>query len=223
MAVLASPSTSTVPARPSADRRSLVAPAIGTGLLMLVYLVVRPYGDADSGQTMEAARAFASNPWVVAHVAGALALACFAWLALQHALVVPGRSSALSAGTALAGLVLVLPYYGAETFALHVIGDRAAGGDQIALELIDPIRNNPVAMTMFGLGLVMIAFAAVLLALIWWREDTGPAWAVWPLTAAVVLFLPQFFLPPGGRVTYGVLYAVSAGLLLLGLRGRTRR
>lgn len=219
--------TQTQPAidRP-AERRGrdrLIAPAVGTGALMLIYLLARPYGDASGATTPEAADAFASTWWVVAHVAGALALASYAWLALRLADFVPGVAGSLSRALGLGGLVLALPYFGAETFALHVIGKQAVAGNTAVLDLVEPIRNQPVAMTMFGLGLVLLAVSAVLLAMTWWRSGTGPAWAVWPLTAAVVLFLPHFFLPPGGRVAYGVLYAVVCVLLLLGLtRGRLR-
>ncbi|USQ81733.1 hypothetical protein [Ornithinimicrobium faecis] len=219
--------TQTQPAidRP-AERRGrdrLIAPTVGTGALMLIYLLARPYGDASGATTPEAADAFASIWWVVAHVAGALTLASYAWLALRLADLVPGVAGSLSRALGLGGLVLALPYFGAETFALHVIGKQAVAGNTAVLDLVEPIRNQPVAMTMFGLGLVLLAVSAVLLAMTWWRSGTGPAWAVWPLTAAVVLFLPHFFLPPGGRVAYGVLYAVACVLLLLGLtRGRLR-
>lgn len=129
-------------------------------------------------------------------------------------LLVPGRVSSLSRTLGLGGLVLVLPYFGAETFALHVIGKEGVAGNTAALDLVEPIRNQPVAMVMFGLGLVLLAASAVLLALTWWRSGTGPAWSVWPLATLVTLFLPQFFLPPAGRMAYGVAYAVAAALIV---------
>lgn len=209
-----------------ADRRGrahLLAPTVGTGIFMLVYLLTRPYGDAVGSQTLEAAEAFASSWWVVAHLAGALALASYARLALRHTDLVPGLTSSLSRTLGLVGLVLVLPYYGAETFALHVIGRQATAGDLAALDLVDLIRDHPVAMTTFGVGLVALAASAVLLALTWRRSGTGPAWTVWPLATMAVLFLPQFFLPPAGRVAYGVLYAAAAAILLAGLGRRHPR
>lgn len=196
----------------------LVTSLAGSGVLMLFYLVLRPYGDAQGAQTPQAAAAFASSWWVVAHVAGALALACYARLTVLVAGLGTGTEGVWSRTLGLSGLVLVLPYFGAETFALHILGAQAVGGDAAALDLVDPIRNQPVAMTMFGVGLLLLALSAVLLALAWRRSGVGPVWAIWPLVAGIVLFLPQFFLPPGGRVAFGVAYAVAAGLALLTLR-----
>jgi len=192
----------------------VAVPAVASGLLMLLYLTMRPYGDAGTELTMEAAAAFASPWWLVAHVAGALALATYALLAVRVAAGSTGRAGPLSRATALTGLVLVLPYYGAETFALHVIGQEALTGDPAVLGVVEPIRNQPVAMTMFGVGLVLLAVSAVLLALAWVRSGTGPAWSIWPLAAGIMLFLPQFFLPPGGRMVFGVAYAVAAAVLV---------
>ena len=223
MIAIETPLTAATPSEPR-GRAHLLAPTVASGALMLIYLLARPYGDASGATTPDAAEAFASAWWVVAHVAGALALASYARLAMRLADLVPGLVSSLSRRLGLGGLVLVLPYFGAETFALHVIGKEAVAGNTAALDLVEPIRNQPVAMALFGLGLVLLAASAVLLALSWWRSGTGPAWAVWPLTAGVVLFLPHFFLPPGGRMAFGVAYAVAAALMLLALtRGRLGR
>lgn len=223
MTATRTPLTTDRPTR-SLGRAHLLAPTVGTGALMLLYLLARPYGDAAGATTTEAAAAFASTWWVVAHVAGALALACYAWLTVRLADLVPGAVSRLARTFGLGGLVLALPYFGAETFALHVIGREAAAGNAALLDLVEPIRGQPVAIVMFGLGLVLLAASAILLALTWWRSGAGPAWSVWPLTAGMVLFLPHFFLPPGGQMAFGVAYAVAAVILLLGLtRGRLRR
>ena len=199
----------------------VAVPAVASGLLMLLYLTMRPYGDAGTELTMEAAAAFASPWWLVAHVAGALALATYALLAVRVAAGSTGRAGPLSRATALTGLVLVLPYYGAETFALHVIGRAAVAGEPGALELVEPIRDQPVAMTMFGVGLALLAVSAVLMARTWQRSERRPGWAAWPLAGLVVLLLPQFFLPPAGRVAYGVAFALAA--LLLAAAGSENR
>lgn len=210
----AAPGVSTV----RSVRARLVAPAAATGALMLIYLLVRPYGDAGGATSAEAAAAFASTRWVVAHLAGLLALASYAQLAVRLADHVPGPVSSMSRTLGVGGLVLTLPYFGAETFALHVLGRQARAGDTAVLELVAPIREQPVALTLFGLGLALLAASAVLFALSWSRSGTGPAWAVWPLAVCVALFLPHFFLPPVGRMLFGVLYAVACLVLLVGLR-----
>lgn len=208
--------------------RHLLAPTAGTGLLMAAYLLLRPYGDAAGDTSTEAARAFASLWWLVSHACGALALAAFGWLALRVHDLSPGGMSRAARWTGLAGTVLVLPYYGAETFALHELGAMATAGDPSVLELTGRIRNHPLALTTFGAGMLGLAASGVLTALTWQRHRLGqPGWAAWPLGLGVALVLPQFFLPPVGRMAFGVAYAAAAGLLTVtilrnGVRQRVR-
>lgn len=197
--------------------RHLIAPTIGTGVLMAAYLLARPYGD--TGSEADAARAFASTSWVVAHVCGALALASFGRLALRLSALVDSLPARIARTTGLAGTVLALPYYGAETFGLHAVGRRVAAGDTAAFALVDEIRNQPVAVTMFSLGLLLLAVSGVATALAWSRSrPAGPrwaAWAAWPLGVGIALVLPQFYLPPVGRMAFGVLYLAAALVLVV--------
>ncbi len=195
--------------------RDLLVPLGTTGILMAAYLLVRPYGDMTSSAAEQAA-AFASPWWVVAHVAGALALVGFGRLALRLADLERDRFvTRLARWAGLAGVVLVLPYFGAETFALHVIGRHAAAGDTSLLALVDEIRNQPVAITMFGLGLLLLAVAGIAFALAWTRHAGSRA--AWPLGVLMALVLPQFYLPPVGRMTFGVAYLLAAVLLAVGV------
>ncbi|NNG38020.1 hypothetical protein HJ588_01850 [Flexivirga sp. ID2601S] len=191
--------------------RDLAMPAFTSGVLMALYLLARPYGDR--GSDADLAAALSSGWWMVAHVAGILALAQFARTALRLADVITGVTARLGRWAALAGLTLVLPYYGAEAFELHVIAQRSSvGGDSLAL--VDQVRTQPAAMTMFGLGLLLLAVAAVCVAVAWQRATAGRGrWAAWPLAAFVILLLPQFYLPAPGRMAYGVGYALAATLL----------
>ncbi len=193
--------------------RDLLMPAVGSGLLMALYLLLRPYGDSpgEVSSPQVQAEAFASTWWVVAHVCGALALVMFAWLALRLADVDRTSFTArVARWSGLAGAVLVLPYYGAETFALHVIGSHAAAGQLDLLTLVPDIRNQPAAITMFGLGLVLLAVSGVAVALTWARRTN--TWLAWPLGIAIALVLPQFYLPPVGRMAFGVAYLAAAAL-----------
>lgn len=198
----------------SNDTRVLAGPATGTGLFMAAYLLLRPYGDVHGPTSAEAATAFGSPWWVVAHLCGMLAIASFARLALRLSDLVGGLSARVARWSSLVGLVLVLPYYGAETFALHVIGRQALAGDLSSLSLVAPIRDLPAAMTVFGVGLLLLAAAGLAFALAWQRRrPAGPAWLAWPLGVMVALLLPQFFLPPVGRMGFGIGYAVAAALV----------
>lgn len=201
---------------PRASTARLIVPGISTGLLMAVYLLSRPYGDAPGGSRMEAAQAFASPWWIVSHVCGLLALASFAWLGLRLSDLVVGATAAIARGSGLAGAALVLPYYGAETFGLHAVGARAVAGDPAALDLVDPIRNQPVAVAMFGIGLLLLAVSGVTAALAWQRSGLGSRrWTAWPVGVGVALVLPQFLLPPIGRMAFGVAYALAATVLVV--------
>lgn len=205
-----------------APSRTLAAPLVGTGVLMAVYLLVRPYGDAAGATTASAAAAFASTAWIVAHVCGALAIASFGRLALRLADLDGGLVARAARTLSLAGAVLALPYYGAEAFGLHAIGRAAVAGDSGVLELVGAVRDQPVALTMFGLGLLALSAGGVLVAVAWARRGGRLAWAAWPLGVAVALFPAQFYLPPAGRMAYGVGYAVAAAVLLLAAARRDR-
>lgn len=202
----------------------LVMPLTTSGVLMAAYLLLRPYGD-QAGGAAQAAEAMASPWWVVAHVCGMLALVQFARAALRLSDLTDGLASLVTRWSGLAGVVLVLPYYGAETFALHVIARRYdATGDDSLLPLIDLVREQPVAMTMFGLGLLLLAVSGVSFALAWQGSEFGVRlgrgrWAAWPLGLLVAVFLPQFYLPAAGRMAYGVVFfAAAVGLALAARR-----
>lgn len=193
--------------------RHLLPPAVVTGVLMAAYLLLRPYGDAAGSDSPAAAAAFASGRWIAAHLAGALSLASFALLAVRIADLTDGRLARVARATGLLGATLVLPYYGAETFALHVIGRRALAGDAASIALVAEVRDQPVAVVIFAVGLLALAVSGVTFALAWSRSGLGPRGAAWPLGLAVALVLPQFYLPPAGRAAFGVAYLVTALVL----------
>lgn len=201
--------------RSTTSPADLAMPAGASGLLMAIYLALRPHGDAASGTSADAAAAFADPRWVLAHLAGALALVQLARVALRLHDLLGSPLSAAARWSGLAGAVLVLPYYGAETFGLHAVG-RAGLTDPSVMPLVDEIRNQPAALTTFGLGLLLLAVSGVLVAVGWQRAAGrwgAPAWAAWPLAIGAVTVLPQYALPPAGRVAYGLAFAL-AGLVL---------
>lgn len=193
--------------------RYLMVPAVATGGLVAAYLLVRPYGDSDPGAAM--AIAFASPWWVVAHMCGALGLAAFAWLSLRLADVNPSGAARWARGGGLVGTALVLPYFGAESFGLHALGAAALGGDGHVLTLVDQVRYQPLAVTMFGVGLVALGVSGVSFALAWARLGgvSRRRWTAWPLGALMALFLPQFFLPEWARMVFGVVFLGAACLV----------
>ncbi|MEJ2870024.1 hypothetical protein WCD74_19810 [Actinomycetospora sp. OC33-EN08] len=174
-------------------------PLLVAGVLFVVYPALRPRGDLTAAG---AAAAFASPLWLVAHLAAVVGFVLVG-LGLRER----GRRTEVVWWV---GTGLVLPYYGAEALALHVLGQRTSGEELVTTA--EAIRLSPVAATLFATGLVALAVAAVLVAV---HDRAGVVFAV-----AMVAFLPQFFAPPVVRVAHGVV--LGLGLLLLAVPRRSR-
>ncbi len=200
---------------PGPSRRGAVAALVTLGALVLLFPALRPW-PSEAVATPVLARAMASDRWIVAHLCGAAAVALWPWAAALVARLLPAgrtaRAAVLTGGT---GAALVLPYFGAEIFAIHELAGRATTTwDTTFLDAIEDVRLQPVAATMFASGLVLLAASGVLLAVAWWKAQDGAArWAAVPLAAALVLFLPQFFAGEPVRVAHGVLAGLAAWLL----------
>lgn len=176
------------------------------GVMFAAYPALRPYSDEVGSAGVDA---FASSNWVLAHT-----FAMLGFIALGLLVLYTGRRSDVAVVTTWIGVGLVLPYYGAETFALHALGVEAAQTSNPGLiELADPIRYSLVQSVMFGLGLVLIAVGLVVFAL---RNRYAMV-----LAAGFVLFLPQFYTPPAVRIVHGLLIAVGAILAARSVAGRS--
>lgn len=190
--------------------------ALGLALaavLFVLYPAVRPWTDES---TVEGAvAAMSSGAWVASHSFAMLGFILVSLGLMSLAAVVrdtPGaRLASAAVVTSWVGAGLTLAYYGAEDFGLHGIATTAPAGD--VLELADAVRYNPVAITMFGVGLVTLAVSGVLTAIAVARSGRLSRWAGTVFAAGYVLFLPQFFGPPAVRIGHGVV--LGLGLLWL--------
>lgn len=200
--------------------RKVAPPLLGSGLLMAAYLLLRPYGDAD-GLGASAADAFASPLWVTAHVCGAAALTLSVVVAHLVAGVAARGVGRFARVSGVLGIAMVLPYYGAEAFGLHAIG-VAAQVDPALVNLADDVRNQPVAITLFGAGLLLLAGCALTTARAWQVSGSPAPHAAWAYGLLFALVLPQFYLPPTGRMAFGVMCALAAAGWALAVR-RTAR
>jgi hypothetical protein len=173
------------------------------GVLFLLYPAVRPWTDET---TVDGAReAMASGAWVAAH-----AFAMLGFILVPLALLALRESVGLAPMVVMSvGAGLVLPYYGAEDFGLHAAATN--GGDLLAIA--EATRYNPVAITMFGAGLLLLAVGAIMVAVAIWRTGALPRTSGLLFAAGFALFLPQFFAPAPVRIAHGVL--MLAGLLWL--------
>lgn len=205
--------TSTTPTDAAGPTRLAL---IGSGVLMAAYLTLRPY--ADTHIDLHAADGFASNRWVAAHVCGATALALYAWFTTR--VVTTNAASRFARVAAVVGVALALPYYGAETFGLHEVGRRVMAGDHGALALVDDIRNQPVAITTFGIGLLLLIASGILTA-VGNARTFAPTWVGVAFGVLVAAFPLQFFVPPAARVAFGLVYGVVACLAAWSLDHRS--
>lgn len=188
-----------------AVRAPIVAMLVG-GLLFLLYQAFRPY--RDETVAADTAISFASSAWILSHLAAMIAFALVGYGLLAVRARRSGRWSGAPAALFAVGTAAVLPYYGAESFALQAAGRAAQAGTVTDLVgLSDAVRNGSLQTVMFGAGLLLMAAAGVLVAVVVGRSG-------WLFAAAFVLFLPQFFGPPWLRVVHGLLTLI--GCLLLG-------
>jgi hypothetical protein len=184
------------------------------GVLFVLYPAIRPYSDEMS---LQGAAAFASNAWIVAHVLAMLGfvLVGLGLLALYRTLRdTPAEGLALLTLVASwIGIGLTLPYYGAEAFGLHALGQEAIRQDSAAmLVLADDVRYGP-GIYLFGAGLLLLGIGAILAAVAVWRSGALPRWSGILFGLAFALYIPQFFTSPPIRVAHGLL--VTAGCVWL--------
>ncbi|MFI9817376.1 hypothetical protein [Saccharothrix variisporea] len=161
------------------------------GVAFLLYPVLRPYADES---TITGLGVMSTTAWVAAHL-----LAVVGFLLVSLALT--GTARAITT----AGAVLTSVYYGAETFGLFALGQRAATTPEV-LQMVDAVRYHPAAITVFALGLLLLAVGAIAAA-----RDFGRI--ALPYAAGFVLFLPQFFTAPPVRMAHGALLLVGCLLI----------
>src|SRR5579863_9793388 len=184
--------------------RAGAAALAAAGLLFLAYPALRPWHD--EGTVAGATASMSSPAWVIAHF--------FAILAF---ILMPLGLLALTAAVlAWIGSGLVLPYYGAEDFGLHAIAG-SAGSRAGLLGLIHAVRYQPLAMTIFGTGLLLLAAAAIMAAIAVWRSGVLPRTSAILFATGMALFLPQFFSPAAIRIAHGILLAAGSIILAAAL------
>jgi hypothetical protein len=182
------------------------------GVMFILYPAVRPWHDES---TVAGAReSMASNTWVAAHLFGMVGFIAVALGLLALDGVVRSRLSRLALVVTWIGAGLTLPYYGAEDFGLHALANSSTPD---LLDVIDRIRYQPVAITMFGAGLLALGVGAVLAAVAIWRSGVLPRWSGVLFAVGFALFLPQFYLPSAARITHGVLVAAGCFWLAVAL------
>lgn len=197
-------------------RTLLAALSLATaGACFFAYPAIRPYTDE---ATLASAEAFASSAWLLSHtfamvgfillVLGLLGL----YGILRETKAEPRAVAALV--LTWVGVGLILPYYGAETFALAAVGREAIEQNSVELliTLTDAIRFGE-GVWLFGAGLLALAAGSILFEAAIWRSGVLARWSGIPLALGFALFLPQFFTPPAVRIAHGLLVMVGCWLV----------
>ncbi len=214
-----------VPAATSLSRGRLAAPlALAVaGVCFALYPAIRPFTDESS---LRGAQAFASPSWLVAHT---LAMAGFILVTLGLWGLYEQLRGGRAAGRARAGLLLTaagagltLPYYGAENFGLHAVGQQALQRhDQTLLvSLTQGIRWEEGIWFIIP-GLLLIGAGVILLAAATWSSPVLSRWAAIPLAAGFALYIPQFTAPQPIRIAHGLLITIGCFLLAWNLARQT--
>lgn len=201
-----------------AQRARMGAIAFGlAGILFAFYEAAAPREDQT---TLAGAESWTSAGWAAAHIAAivGLILVPLGYGAIRGFVQEHGlggarneRTAFLAATVGSIGSGLTISYYGAEVYGLKAIGERAvADGDAGLTEAAEAFRLDPTAVTVFTIGLALIAIAAVAAAVAVWRSGVLNRWSAVPLAALLVTMLPQYFLPQPGRIAWGALTAVAA-------------
>ncbi|MDO5500253.1 MAG: hypothetical protein Q4F67_11310 [Propionibacteriaceae bacterium] len=184
------------PARTDRTTTILIA---ASGVALFGYLALRPWAAGDT------AAGWADPRWPLSHL---LAVAGFvAYAALGARLT--GRLGRILSGAALA---LLLPYYGAEAFALPALHGLAP---EQAQAIAQAFRYGPIPMVTFGLGWVALGWLAVLTARALRSPERLGRIAVILHTAAMLAWLPVFFLPAAGRLAHAALVGTTALVIAL--------
>jgi hypothetical protein len=194
--------------------RAGAAALAAAGVLFAAYPALRPWHD--EGTVAGATASMSSTAWVGAHFFAMLGfiLMPLGLLALRAALVATRAEPLALTATVLAwiGSGLVLPYYGAEDFGLHAIAG-SAGHRADLLSLVHAVRYQPLAMTIFAAGLLLLAAAAIMAATAVWQSHVLPRTSGILFATGLALFLPQFFSPAPVRIAHGILLAAGSIVL----------
>ncbi len=219
------------PATNAARVRLGAVSLVVAGILFVLYPAIRPFSDEALSRSMsddtllQAASAFASPEWVLAHMLGMLGftLVGLGLLGLHIALR-ETRSERLAFRALVVGWLgigLTLPYYGGEAFGLHAIGQGGLKQHNAALvSLADVVRGGPQEV-MFGVGLLLVAISAIMVAVAIWKSGVLPRWSGVPFGLAFALYIPQFFGNQPIRVAHGILVAIGCMWIAVGMWRRS--
>jgi hypothetical protein len=183
------------------------------GIFFLLYPALRPFSDTGSETSLQAAEAFASPYWVLAHMlaVGGFILVALSLLSLHTILQKAAVERLVSVALVVTwiGAGFTLPYFGAEIFGLHAIGQEAIRQNSVAImPLVHNIRYGP-AIYVFAVGLILLAVGPILVGIAVWRSGSLSRWSGSLFALGFALYIPQFFGTQPIRVAHGLLMTIG--------------
>lgn len=174
---------------------------VAAGVLFVLYPVMRGFGPEEG---LHGAESFATWKWSAAHMC---AMAGFVLVAVALRFLQGWGGRVELTGWLAASFLL--PYYGAEAFALTAAGEWARDNhDYGVLAIADGFRYGVAPMTTFAIGWILLAAVGVVVIVRATRASSG--WTTATRCAAalsgvgLVVFLPMFFVPGSLRIVHGM-------------------
>ncbi len=189
-----------------------------SALLLTVFPLIRPFLPLDptapAATLIVASPVITSTPWMVSHLLCTLAFVMLLYgvLTLYTHLAHAEPRAFLAMVLSLAGIALILPMLGVETYILPIIGTLYLTGHTDIAPVIGMIYRGP-ALVVFLLGLLLLAIGAITFAVAIWRGAVLPRWAGVLFAIGLALWFPPF--PRVIRVIDGFLIGLG-GVWLAG-------
>jgi len=185
-----------------------------SAVLFTAFPLVRPFFHLDPLEPVAtlagASSAITSAPWVLAHFLATVAFVLLlCGLPVLYARLAQGEAEPRVWGAlvaSLAGIALVMPTLGVETYALPAVGRAYRAGAVDIAPVIGFIYIGPATWVML-VGLSLLAIGAIRFAAAIWRSHTLPRWAGVILAAGLVFWLP--LLPQPIRIADGFLIGIG--------------
>ena len=200
-----------------------------SALLFAAFPLVRPFFPRPGGNSITpaeltvASQTFIMPSWVVSHfmAMAALVLLVFGMLTLHAYLTDSKGERRAFAGMifGLAGIALILPTVGVETYAWPVLGRAYLDGKAELATIVGGLYGGPNTLVMV-LGLLLLAIGAILLAIAIWSSGILPKWAGIALAVGLVFWFPLF--PQIIRIVDGLLIAIGGLWLAWAIASKTR-
>jgi hypothetical protein len=188
------------------------------GILFVLYPAIRPFSDEVS---LQGAAAFASPQWILAHVLAILGFILMTlallglYLTLQEMAI--ERTALLGLVLSWIGVGLTLPFYGAEVFGLHAIGQAALSQNNPSLlDLANQVRFGPGFYVIIT-GLLLLAVGGIFVAVAIWKSQLLPKWSGIPFALGFALYIPQYVATQPIRVAHGLLIAAGCLWIAVGI------